>query len=406
MEFREAYKGSEPYIFISYAHKDTKRVLPYIDYLMDKGYRVWYDEGISPGSEWPEEIEKALKNSSCFLTFTSENSVASINVRNEINFALNNEVPFLAAYLENTELKHGLALRMGDIQAVMLHKLDPEQIDKKFDIVLDQKLRVVGESNIELPPTSKKQGSKFLPVVVLVALLAIIFLSMKGGESPKVELKKDFTLKNLQVKAEAPQLNYLNTLAPGSIEAKNLQEELVEKGWPLQIQLKNSGIWMRLIPPGKGSKPIYMGKYEVSQAEWEKVMGDNPSKFKDTYPHGPVNSITYFDMQEFVQKATVLEKLPKGVLMIPGVTMWVHCARAGTSTKTYFGDKFSTKNVNAGGIHGQTLTRNHKLYNNPNAWGLYNMYGNVSELTRTPFKKGYFTSKGGSYKTIMKNIHF
>ena len=45
-----AYSGDEPYLFISYAHKDSERVLPVILSLQEKGFRVWYDEGIEVGS--------------------------------------------------------------------------------------------------------------------------------------------------------------------------------------------------------------------------------------------------------------------------------------------------------------------------------------------------------------------
>ena len=47
-----AYKGDQPYIFISYAHKDSNIVLPIIARLQQDGYRVWYDEGIALGSSW------------------------------------------------------------------------------------------------------------------------------------------------------------------------------------------------------------------------------------------------------------------------------------------------------------------------------------------------------------------
>ena len=47
-----AYKGNEPYIFVSYAHKDSDAVFREIRRLNDLGYHVWYDEGIAPGNEW------------------------------------------------------------------------------------------------------------------------------------------------------------------------------------------------------------------------------------------------------------------------------------------------------------------------------------------------------------------
>ena len=67
----EAYTGDKPYLFISYAHKDAKIVYPLITAWHTAGYRVWYDEGIDPGNEWPEEIAKALSLCSYFIVFIS-----------------------------------------------------------------------------------------------------------------------------------------------------------------------------------------------------------------------------------------------------------------------------------------------------------------------------------------------
>ncbi len=47
-----AYKGDEPYIFVSYAHADDEIVYPEIQWLHDQGFNIWYDDGIDPGSTW------------------------------------------------------------------------------------------------------------------------------------------------------------------------------------------------------------------------------------------------------------------------------------------------------------------------------------------------------------------
>jgi hypothetical protein len=57
-----AYEGSEPYIFISYSHKNKDVVLPVIEALQNSGYNVWFDIGIEAGSEWPEYIATHLRN--------------------------------------------------------------------------------------------------------------------------------------------------------------------------------------------------------------------------------------------------------------------------------------------------------------------------------------------------------
>ena len=52
----EAYKGSDPYIFVSYAHRESATVYPELVWLKEQGCNVWYDEGIEAGTEWHEEI--------------------------------------------------------------------------------------------------------------------------------------------------------------------------------------------------------------------------------------------------------------------------------------------------------------------------------------------------------------
>ena len=56
------YNGDEPYIFISYAHKDNSIVLPIVERMTQDGYRILYDEGITPGTEWDDEIALHIDN--------------------------------------------------------------------------------------------------------------------------------------------------------------------------------------------------------------------------------------------------------------------------------------------------------------------------------------------------------
>lgn len=87
-ELIRAYEGKKPYIFVSYSHRDSDKVFSYIERLYSLKYRVWYDEGIAPGSEWPKNIEDHLKGCGCVLVFVSENSLASVNCENEVKSAL------------------------------------------------------------------------------------------------------------------------------------------------------------------------------------------------------------------------------------------------------------------------------------------------------------------------------
>jgi hypothetical protein len=131
-----AYTGREPYIFISYAHVDGDRMYPEIKALNDRGYRIWYDEGIDPGSEWREEIARAITGCAKFIVFISRNAIQSPNVKKEINFALDKNKHFLAVHLEEVSLSSGLELSMRDIQGVMKWRLSKDEYSRKMLIAL------------------------------------------------------------------------------------------------------------------------------------------------------------------------------------------------------------------------------------------------------------------------------
>lgn len=132
-----AYKGDEPYMFISYSHRDSGAVYPIIGQFHKHEYNVWYDEGIEPGIEWPEEIANALNASKLFVVFISPNSVASENVRNEINFALAKKLPFIAIYLCETSLTPGLQLQIGTKQDIRKYILDEDSFKRKYSYSFD-----------------------------------------------------------------------------------------------------------------------------------------------------------------------------------------------------------------------------------------------------------------------------
>ena len=85
-----AYEGKNPYIFVSYAHLDSQKVLPVVNELFDRKYRMWYDEGIAPGSEWPKNIAEHLSSAEAVIIFVSENSLKSPNCENEVVRTLEN----------------------------------------------------------------------------------------------------------------------------------------------------------------------------------------------------------------------------------------------------------------------------------------------------------------------------
>lgn len=117
-----AYKGTEPYIFVSYSHKNDVEVMKDIDWMVSQGYRVWYDEGIEFGVDFPAELARALKNCSQFVVYFSESAVASEYVNREIVFALNNKKKILPVFLTEVQLSDTLSFMMGTLNYLERYK--------------------------------------------------------------------------------------------------------------------------------------------------------------------------------------------------------------------------------------------------------------------------------------------
>ena len=116
------YSGTEDYIFISYAHKDSELVFPIIEQMQKDGYNVWFDEGIDPGTEWPKTVAERLYHCAFFIALMSDNYLTSTNCIDELDFARNKEKPRVILYLHDIALPIDVELRHGRIQAIFWFK--------------------------------------------------------------------------------------------------------------------------------------------------------------------------------------------------------------------------------------------------------------------------------------------
>lgn len=112
------YEGNAPFIFVSYSHRNRDDALSIVERLQKDGYRVWYDEGIHPGSEWDEYIAQYVANCSLFLALLSEEYLLSSNCKDELNYARNKEKNRVLIYLKDIELPAGMELRLSRLQNI------------------------------------------------------------------------------------------------------------------------------------------------------------------------------------------------------------------------------------------------------------------------------------------------
>jgi formylglycine-generating enzyme required for sulfatase activity len=118
------------------------------------------------------------------------------------------------------------------------------------------------------------------------------------------------------------------------------------------------------------TKPFYMGKYEVTQGQWENVMGSNPSS-NTKGEKLPVTNVSWEDCQEFIKR---LNSSNNGGYRLPSEAEWEYACRAGTRTMYSVGGNLTKSDANFDGSSIKTVGSYR-----PNAFGLYDMHGNVWE---------------------------
>lgn len=139
----------------------------------------------------------------------------------------------------------------------------------------------------------------------------------------------------------------------------------------------------------KLTKDYYLGKYEVTQREWQMIMGKNPSYFKNCGENCPVENVSWDKVQEFIRRLNERAKArgERGRYRLPTEAEWEYAARAGSKTPFSFGENIITSQVNYngnepynGGRKGEYRVKTVEACSlQGNAWGFHEMHGNVWE---------------------------
>jgi DNA-binding winged helix-turn-helix (wHTH) protein/TolB-like protein len=200
-----AYNGDEPYTFVCYSHQNREQVYQELVRLRSAGINVWYDEGISPGAEWTEEVANAIANCTHLLFFVSTDSVSSKHCLDELSYAQERHKSIVVVYLEPTELPQGLQLSIGRIQALFKYAMRESEYARKLIATLHGAAETRGASTARptaprspAPPSAGVPGRalrRSLSALGIAALIGALGLLVLRG--PRIEtILRDEPLEN------------------------------------------------------------------------------------------------------------------------------------------------------------------------------------------------------------------
>ena len=174
------------------------------------------------------------------------------------------------------------------------------------------------------------------------------------------------------------------TRTPDFVNSIGMEFRLIQAG-SFMMGSENGRMWEAPVHKVTITKPFYIGIYEVTQSQYKAIMRTNPSNFRGD--DRPVEMVTWDDAKEFCRK---LSEKEGRTYRLPTEAEWEYACRAGTTTEYYWGDRPDEAYLWHDGNSGnRTHPVGEKL---PNAWGLYDMLGNVYEWCEDWYSSSYYSS--------------
>jgi len=341
-------------VFLCHNSEDKPQVIEIAEQLKLCGLKPWLDKWeLRPGHSWQDVLEENIEQINAAAVFVGKNGLGPWQ-RREINAFLrkfvNRECPVIPILLPDAPKEPKLPTFLEEIMWVDFRTSDPEPMSQLIWGITGEKIDQRTNIKAQINPVAPTVITEILPKGILLEMVKIPAGSFLMGteEAEVIRLCKEYETDLF--KCEMPQ------------HRVNLQE-------------------------------FYLGKYPVTQEQYQAIMGTNPSYFKDN-PKNPVENVSWNDAQAFCQK---LNDKTKKNYRLPSEAEWEYACRAGTTTSFYFGETISTDQANYDGNYtfGKGKKGVYREKTTPvgsfpaNKFGLYDLHGNVWEWCEDIWHENY-----------------
>lgn len=281
------YMADAPYLFTSYAHKDSERVFAVIRQLHERRYRIWYDEGIEIGADWPQVVAEKLQHSAAVLIFLSENALQSQNCRREIHFAVSQKKEMIVVFLDDCALPADVAMQLSVVPQMRF--ADAAQTAAEIAEKLDGALIGDGVTGYAVAGGKHRRTRNAWLVVAIVMAAALL-----GAVA------------------------YIVAGMNGKLSGAGIVKETIETGesagsGPVTVTRFQDALSMELLLKSLGTEYVHIcGSCIVSDAAAIARTSDGGWAIGgEAVERGPIAKLDYFAGQNILQLSLVNENLRK-----------------------------------------------------------------------------------------------
>ena len=330
-------------IFLSYASEDREWVRPLVEALNQQGWSVFWDRNIPKGRTWQEVLEEELEAACSLVVVWSENSIKRKWVIEEAGAGIRKRLPIYPVLIDAVLPP----LEFRSKQTVNLSAWDGDTNSFVFQNLVKNMRKILGQP-ARLKPLKPTTQAAHEPEPAEPK-------PPEGQPEPELQVTKELTNSLGMQFVLIPAGTFM--MGSGIAEAGDEDERPQH-----QVTL---------------SQPFYLQTTPVTQGQWKRLMGENPSFFPECGEDCPVENVSWDDAQEFIKKLNHLEKVDQYRLLTEAE--WEYSCRAGSTQSYCFGEGEAELGQYAWYADNSQRSPNPVGRLKPNAWGLYDMHGNVYE---------------------------